>query len=155
MNQQPGYPQPHGQPGQPYGHPPQQGHGQPQPGYGQPPPGYGQPPHGAQPGAYGPPQGAYPAQDPRVKELNDQSNTWLIVSIIGFWVGVGMITGPLCWIKGGRIRANYRSMGMQPSGAATGAWIIGMVATGLYAMIVLAFVGMFTLFAGAVATSGM
>ncbi|MBV1857013.1 MAG: hypothetical protein KUG77_01285, partial [Nannocystaceae bacterium] len=27
--------------------------------------------------------------DPRVKELDDQSNTWLIVSIVGFWLGFG------------------------------------------------------------------
>ncbi len=148
MNNQHGYPHQQPPPGQPYGHPPQPG--QPYPGqapYGQPPPGaYGHPP----PGAYG-----QPMTDPRIKELNDQSPTWLLISIIGFWLGVGFISGPLAWIKGSRLRANYRSMGMAPAGNATGAWIIGMVSTALYAITVLAVVGMLTLFAGAIAASGV
>jgi len=89
--------------------------------------------------------------DPRVKELNDQSNTWLIVAIAGFWVGVGFVTGPLAWIKANGIRANYRSMGMQPSGSSTAAMIIGMVTSLVYVMAILAAIGMFTLFAGAIA----
>ncbi len=93
--------------------------------------------------------------DPRVKELNDQSNTWLIVSIVGFWLGVGFVTGPLSWMKANSVRRNYRSMGMQPSGASTGAMIIGMVSTLVYVMAVLAVVMMFTLFAGAVAAGSV
>lgn len=147
---------PHG-----YPHPPQQPHG-PQGGYGAPPPGgaYGAPPpgaYGAPPPGYGAPPPGYgmPMADPRIKELNDQSNTWLIVSIVGFWLGFGFITGPLSWIKANGVRANYRSMGMQPSGASTGAMIIGMVSTLVYVMLVLAVVGMFTLFAGVAAAGSV
>lgn len=105
-------------------------------------PGYGAPP----PGAY-----AAPMADPRIKELNDQSNTWLIVAIAGFWLGFGFVTGPLAWMKANNIRRNYRSMGMQPSGTSTAAMIIGMVTSIAYIMLVLGVVMMFTLFAGAVA----
>jgi len=93
--------------------------------------------------------------DPRVKELNDQSNTWLIVSIVGFWLGFGFVTGPLSWIKANGIRRNYRSMGMQPSGASTGAMIIGMVSSLVYVVAVMAVVGFLFLFAGAAAASSV
>lgn len=89
--------------------------------------------------------------DPRVKDLNDQSTTWLIVGLAGFWLGFGFITGPLAWVKGSRLRANYRSMGLPPSGTATGAWIVGIVSTAMFAMALLAILGFFVLFAGAVA----
>ncbi len=89
--------------------------------------------------------------DPRVKELNDQSNTWLIVAIVGFWLGFGFVTGPLSWMKANGIRRNYRSMGMQPSGSSTGAMIVGMISTLVYVMAVLAVIAMFTLFAGVAA----
>lgn len=89
--------------------------------------------------------------DPRVKELNDASNTWLIVSIVGFWLGFGFVTGPLSWMKANGIRSKYRSMGMDPSGASTGAMIIGMVTTLVYVLTILAVIGMFTLFAGVAA----
>lgn len=93
--------------------------------------------------------------DPRVKELNDQSNTWLIVAIAGFWLGFGFVTGPLAWMKASGIRNNYRSMGMQPSGTSTAAYIIGLVSTLVYVMLVLAVVGMFTLFAGVAAAGSV
>lgn len=92
-----------------------------------------------------------PQMDPRVKELNDQSTTWLIVALVGFWLGFGFITGPLCWIKAGRIRDNYRQMGMAPSGAATGAWVIGIVTSILLIMGIMAVVAVFALFSAAVA----
>ena len=153
LNQPPhGYPNPPQQPPGPHG-----GYGAPQQGYGPPPQGYGSPQqgYGPPPGSYGPPPGAYgaPMADPRIKELNDQSNTWLIVAIIGFWVGVGFVTGPLSWIKANGIRSNYRSMGMQPSGASTAAMIIGMVSSLVYVMAVLAVFALFTLAAGVAASS--
>lgn len=89
--------------------------------------------------------------DPRVKELNDQSTTWLIVAIAGFWFGFGFVTGPLAWLKANSIRQNYRSMGLQPSGTSTAAKIIGMVSALLYVAIFGMVVLFFTLFAGAVA----
>ena len=96
-----------------------------------------------------------PQQDPRVRELNDQSNTWLIVSIVGFWLGFGFITGPLSWIKAGRIKSEYRSLGVAASGAATGAYIIGIVCTALYGLVLLSVISCVFLFAGAAATSGV
>jgi ABC-type multidrug transport system permease subunit len=96
-----------------------------------------------------------PQQDPRIRDLNDQSTTWLIVAIVGFWLGFGFITGPLAWIKGGRLRAEYRSVGMPPSGSATGAWIIGIVCTALTALVLVSILSCFVIFAGAAATSGV
>lgn len=93
--------------------------------------------------------------DPRVKELNDQSNTWLIVAIVGFWLSLGFVTGPLAWMKANGIRRNYRAMGMQPSGTSTAAMIVGMVSTLVYVMAILAIIGMFTLFAGAAAAGSI
>ena len=152
-------------PGHAPGYPPGQapgGHAAPPPGYGPPPgPGHAPPPGAAYgqppPHSYGPPPGAYGAAapiDPRVKELNDQSVTWLIVSIVGFWLGFGFVTGPLSWLKANAIRRNYRTMGMQPSGTSTGAMIVGMVSTFMYVALVLGVIMMFTLFAGAVAVGG-
>ena len=80
--------------------------------------------------------------DPRVKDLNDQSTTWLIVAIAGFWLGFGWVTGPLAWVKASRIRNQYRQMGMAPSGNATGAYIVGIISTVLFAFVLLAVFGL-------------
>lgn len=156
LNQPHGYPHPPQQPPGPHGGygAPQQGYAPPQQGYGPPQQGYGPPQQGYAPQGYGPQPGyGAPMPDPRIKELNDQSNTWLIVAIIGFWVGVGFVTGPLCWMKANGVRSNYRAMGMQPSGASTAAMIIGMVSTLVYVMAMLAVIGIFTLAAGVAASS--
>lgn len=103
-----------------------QGHA---PHYGAPGAHHGQ--HGAY-GAYGHPHAAYGysvTSDPRLKSLADRSTTWLIVAIAGFWLGFWLITGPLCWIMAGRVRREYRALGLAPSGNATGAWIIGIVSS--------------------------
>lgn len=54
---------------------------------------------------------------------------WLIVGAAGFWFGAGLITGPLAWVFGNKLRARYRAMGMAPHGNATGAWIVGIATT--------------------------
>lgn len=81
--------------------------------------------------------------DPRVKMLADKSNQWLLVGLIGFWLGFSFITGPLAWLGGSRVRQEYRQLGMQPSGTATAAWVIGIVSTGLTVLAVLLVISMF------------
>jgi hypothetical protein len=142
--------QPYGQ--QPYGQQPQgqQPYAQqpyPQPGPYGPPPGPGAygPPSG--PGAYGPPPGPgynpgyghgygphAGAVSPVVADLNSQSTTWLIVAIVGFWLGFGFVSGPLSWVMGGRLRQRYRELGLPPSSSASAAWGLGIATTALYLM---------------------
>jgi len=95
-----------------------------------------------------------PPVDPRVTELNSQSMTWLIVALAGFWLGLGFVTGPLSWMKAGRIRTQYAALGLPASGNATGAWIVGIVCTALYGLVLIGLVSCFAIFAGAAATNG-
>jgi hypothetical protein len=108
-------------------------------------PGYGPPGHGPQ--GYGP--------DPRVTDLESQSTTWLIVGAVGFFLGVGFVTGPLAWFQGARLRNQYRQLGLPPGSNATGAWIIGIVSTALFALAAIGIALMLLLFAGAIASAGM
>ena len=151
--QQPGYGQP--QPG--YGQQPQPGYGQQQPGYGQQQPGYGQTPN------YGPSQPQQPGQGFRsygegvpppyqgqqgpgyqkneLSKLEDESQLWLIVAAVGFWVGFGFITGPLAWFFGSQLRGKYKALGHHPSSSANWAYGLGIAATLIYYVLVVGVIG--------------
>ncbi len=107
-------------------------------------------------GPYGaPPSYGQPSSNPyaevegfgsEMSELKDNATLWLIVGLAGFWFGFGWITGPLAWHFGGRVRRRFRSLGHEPSGAATGAWVTGIVTTLLtYAAIIAVFFVLVTL----------
>ena len=89
-----------------------------------------------------------PQHDPRVIDLDRQSNTWMIVALVGFFFGVGFVTGPLSWINGGRLRRQYMALGLPPSSPAQTAWIFGIICTALSIMTVIGLL-MFFLFLGA------
>ena len=91
--------------------------------------------------------------DQELVDLENQSTTWMIVGIAGFFTGFSWVTGPLAWIFGSRIRNRYRLRGIPPHGNATAAWIIGIVSTGLYVIGILVAIMVFVLFLGAVAAS--
>ena len=86
--------------------------------------------------------------NPGLKELEDQGLMWLIVGAAGFWFGAGLITGPLAWVFGNKLRARYRAMGMAPHGNATGAWIVGIATTVISVLGLLAVIALFTFAAG-------
>lgn len=88
-----------------------------------------------------------PGPSPQQRELDAQSQTWLIVAAIGFWVGFGLITGPLAWIYGSKLRNQYRALGLPPSTNATGAFVIGIISTALYVMSFIGLVMMFMFWA--------
>lgn len=58
---------------------------------------------------------------------------------MGFCTGFGWITGPLAWIKGGRLKQQYVQLGAPINSSATGAWIVGLVSTILTVMSIVAF----------------
>ena len=104
-------------------------------------------------GPQGAPYGAYDQTQIELKRLKEQSMIWLVVAIVGFWFGAGIITGPLSWVFGSRLRSQYRSIGHQPSGAATGAWLIGMITSLMMFLAMIVLVGMF-MFVGGIAMMG-
>jgi len=141
---------PHPRPGDAppgYAHP---GHAP--PGYGYAPPGHAPPGHAPQgypPQGYGapPPYGHFAAPvDPRVARLKEHGTTWLIVTVLGFAVGLGWLTGPLAWYKSAKIRAEYRALGMTPCGNVSAAWVISIVTTVLLALFLLLIVGFYAMF---------
>lgn len=77
--------------------------------------------------------------DPRIAALDSESSTWLVVALVGFCTGFGWITGPLAWIKGGRLKQQYVQLGAPINSSATGAWIVGLVSTILTVMSIVAF----------------
>lgn len=83
--------------------------------------------------------------DPRLHSLGEASTTWLIVAIAGFWLGFGFITGPLVWVKAKAVREGYRALGVEPSGSSTAAYVIGLISSLLYAMLVLGFIAFYVL----------
>jgi hypothetical protein len=122
--------QPHGQPS--YGQP---SYGQ-QPGYPPPPPNsqgayvsYGQ--GAAPPNVYAPPVNV---QTNELQKLEDDSQLWLLVAAVGFWVGFGWVTGPLAWYFGSQLRGKYRALGHHPCASANWAWGIGIISTAIYAL---------------------
>jgi len=110
-----------------------------------PPSGYGHHQHGAPQGGHNPynpprPNAEYASGshgDPnRIKDLENRATVWLVVGLAGFFLGFSLITGPLGWIFGAQLRAQYRAMGLEPSQNATAAWIVGIVATALSVLVV-------------------
>lgn len=61
----------------------------------------------------------------------------MIVSLVGFFFGVGFVTGPLSWINGGRLRRQYMAMGLPPSSPAQTAWIVGIICTAFSALAII------------------
>ena len=123
-----------------YQHPPQQPYGQQgyqQPGYGQP--NYG---HHAPAPAYG---------NPALDALNQKALVWMIVGIGGLMAGFGMVTGPLCWVMGSKLKKEYMGMGAPVHGYATAAYWIGVATSVLMIFVFLMIFMMFVVFAGAAA----
>lgn len=97
------------------------------------------------------------ARDPEgfgaeLREVENNSLLWLIIGAVGFWFGVGWLTGPLAWYFGAQARSRYAALGRPPSNKATSAWIVGIVTT-LISYLAVAMVLMFFLFAGTVIIS--
>lgn len=158
-----------GQPGQQgqQGTPPPYGQGQPQwgqPGYGAqgyPPPGqgYGQQPYG-QPGypqqGYGQAYGqGYPGYQPfPTVPSHPQANASLVWGIValggGFVCGLPMLLGPYAWYLGSRVRREIDESGGQQGGRseASAGMILGIIATVLLVLGILAFVAVIAIAAG-------
>jgi hypothetical protein len=165
---QPGYGQPgYGQPGYgppPYGYDPNQP--PPPPGYDphQPYPGQGPgqhgyvhqpghqpyghwPPPGQQPYGYGPPPYHQPYYPPGTRPEHPGAVPSLVIGVIALagvipiFVGLPLLLGPWAWVKGRRTVQEIDASGGQLSGRgmATGAYVCGMIATILLAMV---FVGL-------------
>lgn len=86
------------------------------------------------------------------QELENDSILWLIVGAVGFWFGLGWLTGPLAWYFASQVRSRYAALGRPASGKATAAWIIGIMTTLITYLAVVAVI-MFFAFAGTVMIS--
>ncbi|NVB40507.1 hypothetical protein G6O69_21885 [Pseudenhygromyxa sp. WMMC2535] len=95
---------------------------------------------GHQPSAGLPPYAQLDPTSAELRELSDQSNTWLLVVAIGFWLGFGLLTGPLGWYFGARMRSKYRALGHHPCAAANWAWGLGIASSLLSLFAILALV---------------
>jgi hypothetical protein len=84
-----------------------------------------------------------------MREVENNSLLWLIVGAVGFWFGLGWLTGPLGWYFGGQARNKYAALGRTPSSKANAAWIVGIVTTVLSYLAVAIFLMLFA-FAGSV-----
>jgi hypothetical protein len=133
--------------------------GYPQAGYPQPgQPSYQQYPYGQQPYGYAQPQnpqpypyGQQPYQQPgqpygyAVADL-PQANTALILGLIaligGFMCGLPMLAGPFAWVTGHRARRTIRQAPgyYGGEGKATAGMVLGIIATALVVLALLAFV---------------
>jgi hypothetical protein len=87
-----------------------------------------------------------------LREVENNSLLWLILAGIGFWFGLGWLTGPLAWYYGAKARGRYLALGRAPSGKADGAWIVGIVTTVL-SYLAVAVILLFVALVGAAAFS--
>jgi len=89
---------------------------------------------------------------PEAKSKEEQDGLlWLLVGAVGFFFGVSLITGPLGWYFGGRIRRECSDLNRVIPDTVKAAWIVGIVTTILtYVTLVLALLaiaGFFLFFA--------
>lgn len=87
-----------------------------------------------------------------VKSKEEQDGLlWLLVGAIGFFFGASLITGPLGWYFGGRIRRECTDMNRVVPDTVKAAWIVGVITTILtyvtLVLVLLAFAGFFFFFA--------
>lgn len=61
--------------------------------------------------------------------LREESNSWILIGIVGFFLGFGIISGPLTWKKGADIRNAYLRNQLQPSAEANVAYYTGVLST--------------------------
>ena len=65
----------------------------------------------------------------RVQELDRSGVIWLIVAIVGFFLGLMVITGPLVWWQTSRLSNRFRTAGLSPSGPTSVAHVLGILTT--------------------------
>ena len=61
--------------------------------------------------------------------LDSRSTFWFLVTIAGSFLGFFLVFGPLGWVFGGRLRRDYKALGVRPKAAATAARLIGILMT--------------------------
>lgn len=61
--------------------------------------------------------------------LDSRSTFWFLVTVAGSFLGFFLVFGPLGWVFGGRLRRDYKALGMRPRAAATATWLIGILMT--------------------------
>lgn len=108
----------------------------------QPPQGsWGQPPQqpqwGQNPG-WMPADAGYALQ---IKKLDDEAQTWLLLSAIGFFTGFMFLVGPAAWWKASDLKQKYESMRAPVPSNVNNLRLVGILTCVLSALLILAIVG--------------
>lgn len=77
--------------------------------------------------------------------LREEANSWILIGIVGFFLGFGIISGPLTWKKGSDLREAYRRNQLEPSPEANVAYYTGILSTMLVGVSVAFLILMFGL----------
>lgn len=86
-----------------------------------------------------------PALRHHLIQLQSEANSWILIGIVGFFLGFGMLSGPLTWKKGADLRREYERCQLQPSAEANVAYYTGMLSTMLVGVSLVFLLLMFSL----------
>ena len=116
-----------------------------------PPPGspWGQNPYPPQTSTAAPPHTptAWAPKPPSpTASLDNELQTWLVVTCIGWFVGFMWVTGPLGWWKANDLRDKYAAMGAPEPSNVNALRLLGIVTTIVSALGIVAACGMFMFF---------
>jgi hypothetical protein len=77
-----------------------------------------------------PPFAGYPQNQPGTdKAFEQRAITWMFVGIAGFVFGFILLTGPLCWYQGSKMRQEQQQCGIIKNGYVEATYWIGVVST--------------------------
>jgi hypothetical protein len=67
--------------------------------------------------------------DRYLRELKAEANSWILIGIVGFFLGFGIVSGPLTWRKGSELRDAYERYDLEPAPEANVAYYTGILST--------------------------
>ncbi|MFO0624560.1 MAG: hypothetical protein U0325_03010 [Polyangiales bacterium] len=81
----------------------------------------------------------------QIKKLDDEAQTWLLLSAIGFFTGFMFLVGPAAWWKASDLRQKYESMRAPVPSNVNNLRLVGILTSVLSVLVVLAIFGVMVL----------
>ncbi len=81
----------------------------------------------------------------QIKKLDDEAQTWLLLSAIGFFTGFMFLVGPAAWWKSTDLKQKYESMRAPVPSNVNNLRLVGILTCVLSALLILAIVGFMVL----------
>ena len=77
----------------------------------------------------------------QIKKLDDEAQTWLVISAIGFFMGFIFFVGPAAWWKATDLKQKYESMRAPVPANVKNLRLVGILTCVISAVLILIFAG--------------